>query len=151
MKKNAYEKVMWSIVLPGFGQLLNGRYFKGTLLIMLEIMISVQTNLNEVILLSFHGKIVDAINVTNYNWMLFYPCIYCFSIWDSVKDAGGVTKRYSFLPYVFTAFFTTIGLVYSSELTIFGVILGPIWLPLVFLFPGIAVGLILRKIMINIS
>jgi hypothetical protein len=149
MNKNAFEKLMWSIALPGFGQFLNGRYFKGIILVTLEIMINVLANLNEVMLLSFHGKIDDAIALANYNWLLFYPCIYFFSMWDAVSDAGGSTKPYSFLPYVFSALFTTLGLVYSSKLMMLGVLFGPVWLTLIFLLPGIVVGLILRKIMTN--
>ena len=30
MNKSAFEKLMWSIALPGFGQYLNKKYFKGT-------------------------------------------------------------------------------------------------------------------------
>lgn len=136
---------MWSIALPGFGQFLNGQYFKGTVLLGLEFLINVQANFNQVILLSFHGEIVDAIKYADYRWLMFYPCLYFFSIWDSVKDAGGGKDPYSFLPYVFAAFFVTVGLIFSSNFTIFGVLLGPVWLPMSFVFPGIIIGLIIRK------
>lgn len=145
MNKNAIEKLMWSIALPGFGQYLNGKYIKGTVILILEFLINVQANFNQVILLSFHGEIGDAIKHTNFQWLMFYPCLYFFSIWDSVKDAGGGKDPYSFLPYVFTALFVTIGLVFSSNLMIFGVLWGPIWLPMLFVLPGIIVGLIVRK------
>ena len=62
MNKNAFEKLMWSIALPGFGQYLNGKYFKGTVLLILEFLINVQANFNQVILLSFHGEIGEAID-----------------------------------------------------------------------------------------
>nr|WP_239587595.1 hypothetical protein [Bacillus pakistanensis] len=142
---------MWSIALPGFGQYLNGKYFKGTVLLMLEILINVQSNFNQVILLSFHGEISDAIKHADYQWLMFYPCLYFFSMWDAVKDADGEKDPYSFLPYVFAAFFVTMGLIFSSNLTVFGVLLGPVWLPVLFVFPGIIIGLIIRKILNNIS
>lgn len=145
MNKNAIEKLMWSIALPGFGQYLNGKYIKGTVILILEFLINVQANFNQVILLSFHGEIGDAIKHTNFQWLMFYPCLYFFSIWDSVKDATGGKDPYSFLPYVFAALFVTIGLVFSSDLMIFGVLWGPIWLPMLFVLPGIIVGLIVRK------
>lgn len=147
MNKIPYEKLMWSIAIPGFGQLLNGKYFKGSVIVALELLINIFGNLNGAIILSFHGKIVEAIALTNYNWLLFYPCIYCFAMWDAVKDEGGGEELYSFLPYVFSAFSATVGLVYSSKLTIFGVLWGPVWLPILFFFPGIAVGLLLKKYM----
>ena len=47
MNKNPFEKLMWSIALPGFGQYLNGKYFKGTILLILEFLINVQANFNQ--------------------------------------------------------------------------------------------------------
>ena len=147
MNKSTFEKLMWSIALPGFGQYLNGKYFKGTVLLILEFLINVQANFNQVILLSFHGEIGNAIKHTDYQWLMFYPCLYFFSMWDAMKDAGGGKEDYFFLPYVFSAFFVTVGLIFSSNLTIFGVLLGPVWLPMLFVFPGIIIGLIVGKIL----
>jgi hypothetical protein len=150
MNKNAFEKLMWSIAFPGFGQYLNEKYFKGTVILILEFLINVQANFNQVILLSFYGEIGDAIKHAEYQWLMFYRCLYFFSMWDAVKDAGGGKDPYSFLPYVFAAFFVTVGLIFSSNLTIFGVLLGPVWLPILFVFPGIIIGFITRKITKNI-
>ncbi|MFJ5761225.1 hypothetical protein ACIQAA_19405 [Neobacillus sp. NPDC093182] len=150
MNRNPFEKLMWSIALPGFGQYLNGKYFKGTVLLILEFLINVQANFNQVILLSFHGEIGDAIKHAEYQWLMFYPCLYFFSMWDAVKDAGGGKDPYSFLPYLFAAFFVTVGLIFSSNLMIFGVLLGPVWLPILFVFPGIIIGFITREIIKNI-
>jgi TM2 domain-containing membrane protein YozV len=62
MKKNAVlEAILWSIELPGFAQFLNGKIVKGILFIGLEFLINVQSNFNQVIILSFHGKIQEAI------------------------------------------------------------------------------------------
>ncbi len=151
MKSIPFEKLIWSIALPGFGQYLNGKYFKGTIFLILEFLINVQANFNQVILLSFHGKIDDAIKHTDYQWLMFYPCLYFFSMWDAVKDAGGRKDPYSFLPYVFAAFLVTVGLIFSSNLRIFGVLLGPVWLPMLFVFPGILIGFIIKNIITNNS
>jgi hypothetical protein len=137
---------MWSISLPGFGQYLNGKYFKGTVLLILEFLINVQSNFNQVILLSFHGEISDAIKHVDYQWLMFYPCLYFFSMWEAVKDAGGAKDPYFFLPYVFAAFFVTVGLIFSSNLMIFVVLLGPVWLPILFVFPGVIIGGIIKKV-----
>jgi hypothetical protein len=149
-KKEELEKIFWSIVLPGFGQILNGKILKGLLLIGLEFLINVQANFNEAIIYSFHGNIQTAIDRTNYQWLMFYPCIYMFSIWDAYKDAGGGKKAFSFLPFVFAAYFITVGLIYSPKLKIIGVLLGPIWLPMLFLIIGLCVGTILKSILTRI-
>ncbi len=97
---NPTEKLLWSIALPGFGQMLNGKYVKGILLIILEFLINFKANLNLVIFYSFQGEIIKAIEETDYQWLLFYPCLYFFAMWDAWKDAGGGKERYSFLPFV---------------------------------------------------
>ena len=127
---NPYEKLLWSIALPGFGQLLNGKYIKGILFIFLEIIINVQGNFNEIIMLSFQGEIEKAIVQANYQWLMFYPCLYFYAMWDAFKDSGGGKEPFSFPPFVFSAYFVTIGCMYSSNFRIFGVLLGPVWLPM---------------------
>jgi hypothetical protein len=147
MNKRIFEKLIWSIALPGFGQYLNGKFFKGTIFLILEFLINVQSHFNQIILLSFHGEIDDAIKHADYQWLMFYPCLYFFSMWDAVKDAGGGKGDYSYLPYVFAAFFVTVGLILSSNFTIFGMLFGPVWLPMLFVLPGIMFGFICRKIL----
>ena len=85
---NPKEKLLWSIALPGFGQLLNGKYLKGILFIVLEFTINVQSHFNELILFSFNGDIEKAVEHTEYQWLMFYPCVYFFAMWDAFKDAG---------------------------------------------------------------
>src|SRR3954451_20819204 len=137
---NPYEKLLWSIALPGFGQLLNGKYAKGIIFIFLEFLINIQANFNEVIRLSFHGNIEEAIAQADYQWLMFYPCLYFYAMWDAFKDAGGGKDPRSFLPFVFSAYFVTIGCMYSSVFRIFGVLLGPVGFQRLFVIQGIIVG-----------
>jgi len=140
------EKLLWSIALPGFGQFLNGKYIKGIVLIILEFLINVHANFNQVIIFSFKGEIEKAIINTNYQWLMFYPCLYFFAMWDAFKDSNGGEGEYSFLPFVFGAYFVTVGLIYSSNIKLFGMLLGPVWLPMLFVIPGVGFGLLLRKL-----
>jgi len=135
------EVLLWSIALPGFGQLLNGKYLKGLLFIGLEFMINVQSRLNEVIISSFHGDIEQTAAQANYQWLLFYPCVYMFAIWDAYKDAGGGQRPFAAVPVVFGAYFGTVGVMFSREL------LGAVWLGLGAMTVGIGVGTIIRRIL----
>lgn len=141
------EKLLWSIALPGFGQLLNRKFLKGILIIFLDFLVNVLGNFNEIIIYSFQGGIDLAIEQANYQWLMFYPCLYFFAMWDAYKDAGGGKKPYAFLPFVFAAYFVTVGTIYSSKLTFFGILLGPIWLPLLSVIPGLLVGFLLKRIL----
>src|SRR5690554_6830729 len=110
MKYKPLEALLWSIALPGLGQLLNKQYLKAILLIILEIMINMGARLNLAIMYSFKGDIHSAISQTNYQWLMFYPCVYMFGIWDAYKDAGGGQAPHATLPFVFCAFMGTVGL-----------------------------------------
>ena len=145
------EMILWSIALPGFAQLLNKRYIKGILFILLEIIINVMANFNEIIVLSFLGEIELAIERTNYQWLMFYPCLYFFAMWDAYKDAGGAKNRYTSVPFAFAAYFVTVGLIFSSELRLFGVLLGPMWLPISFVPIGVGIGFLIKWLLIRFS
>ncbi|MBD8028056.1 hypothetical protein H9636_15505 [Ureibacillus sp. Re31] len=146
-KSGQIEKILWSIALPGLGQLLNGQLFKGLILIILEFLINVQSSLNQVIIYSFQGDIQLAIEETNYQWLMFYPCIYMYSIWDAYRDAEGETTPFSFLPFVISAYLGTIGVIYSSNLKLFGVLIGPVFLPILFIIFGIGIGVLIKMIL----
>jgi len=149
MEENGIEKILWSIALPGFGQILNRKYFKGLLLIVLELLINVQSNLNEIIIWSFHGDTQLAVEQTNFRWLMFYPCIYIFAIWDAYRDAQDRTTPFAFLPFVCSAYFGTIGVIYSPTLKIMGILLGPIWLSILFLVVGLGMGILIRMVLLK--
>lgn len=143
------EKLLWSVALPGFGQLLNKKYLKGLLLIVLEFMINIFGHLNTVIIHSFHGDIQTAIGQTNYQWLMFYPCVYTFAMWDAYRDGGGGTTPFSFLPFVIAAYCSTIGLIYSPTFKISGVLLGPVFLPILAIFGGLFVGYLIQRLLLK--
>lgn len=145
--KNPTEVLLWSIVLPGFGQFLNGKYIKGLALLSLEFLVNVKGHLNEVILLSFQGENEKAIQQADYQWLMFYACLYSFAMWDAYKDAGGGKTPFASLPFVFSVYFVTIGMIYSSKITLFGEKIGPLWLPLLSVIPGLLAGYILQRIL----
>lgn len=143
-KSRKMEALLWSIAFPGFGQFLNHKYFKGVVLLLFEFLINVQGRINSAIVHSFNGNIFAAIEESNYLWLMFYPCIYMFGIWDAYKDAGG-DQPYLFLPFVFAAYIGTLGVVYSPTFQLFGYYLGPIFLPIICLLLGYLIGWLLKK------
>ena len=145
------ERLLWSIALPGFGQLLNREYIKGLTFIILEFLINVQANFNTAILLSFNGEIQAAFESINYLWLMFYPCLYFFAMWDAYKNAGGKHDSFEFLPFVSCAYFVTVGLMLSAKVKILGVNVGPIFTPMVFVIPGVLVGLISRRLILYVG
>ncbi|MFG6113573.1 hypothetical protein ACGTN9_00180 [Halobacillus sp. MO56] len=151
MRHSPLEVLLWSIAFPGFGQLLNRQLVKGIFFIVLEVIVNLYSKFNTAIIYSYLGEIDKAIEVTNFQWLMFYPCLYMFTIWDAYKDAyAAEPPKLSFLPFVFSAYFVTVGLVYSSKLKLFGILFGPVWLPMLFVIPGLIIGLLLRAIMLRV-
>ncbi|WP_409293177.1 hypothetical protein [Peribacillus sp. SCS-37] len=149
MNVTAAEKLIWSIALPGFGQLLNGKYIKGIIFILLEFIINIKAHFNQIIMLSFNGKTQEAVELVDYGWILFYPCLYFFSMWDAFKDGGGGSSPFAFLPFAGAAFSVTVGIFYSSEFRWNGYLPGIIWLPMLFLLPGLVIGWFIQWILIR--
>src|SRR5699024_8901014 len=138
--------LLWSIALPGFGQLLNRQYFKGFILITLEVIINIKGKINLVIMNSYLGNMEKAINEADILWLMFYPCLYLFAIWDAYRDAGGGKFPYLYIPFVLSAYLGTIGVIYSTRLTILGVLIGPIFLPILCMVIGFIIGHFIRLI-----
>jgi len=84
---------------------------------------------------------------TGYLWRMFYPCLYFFTMWDADRDAGGGEKSYAYMPFVFSAYFVTLGLIFSPGFRLFGVLIGPMWLPILFLPLGLIVGFLIQYIL----
>jgi hypothetical protein len=82
-KSKHIEVLFWSIAFPKFEQFLNGKFLKGVTFLILEFLINSQSNLNTIIISSFQGQIEKAIGETNFQWLMFYPCVYLFSMWDA--------------------------------------------------------------------
>lgn len=145
MKKiSKLEAVLWSIAFPGFSQLLSGQLIKGIFFVSLEFIINVNSHFNTAIMFSFLGEIEKAESVINYQWLMFYPCVYMFAMWDGYRSAMPEDEKYSYLPFVFSAYFVTVGLMISPKVTVFNVHPGPVFLPMLFVIPGVFVGFLIK-------
>lgn len=143
------EKILWSIAIPGFGQLLNGKYIKGVILIILEFIINMKANINTIIISSFLGQTELAVQQANYQWLMFYPCVYLFSIWDAYRDGIKQEKSLLFLPFAISAYAETIGVIYSPTFRVKGILLGPIFLPMICIFLGLGLGFVVRHFLLK--
>lgn len=149
-KPNKIEALIWSIMLPGFGQLLNGQTTKGLVLLFLIILVNYKSKLNIVIIQTFNGNFVESIEVTDYQWLMFYPCLYMFALWDAYKEAEGEVGVLGYYPFIMAAYFLTVGLIFSSTLEVFGYLFGPVILPILFGVLAVFIGIWLRKYVLNI-
>jgi hypothetical protein len=143
------EAILWNVALPGFSQILSGQVIKGIFFVLAEMAINLFSNFNRAIMYSFLGEMDKAFTIINYQWLMFYPCFYMFSLWDAYRFAMPETEKRSYLLFVFGAFFVTIGLMLSPKIKFFGVSIGPVFLPMLFLIPGLLIGWIIRAIILR--
>lgn len=143
------EAILWSIALPGFPQLLAGQLLKGALFVILEFVINVNSHFNAAIMYSFLWEIDKAFSVIDFQWLMFYPCLYMFGMWDAYRNSLEEEIKGTYLPFAFSAYFVTVGLMLSPKIKLFGVSLGPVFLPMLFLIPGLLVGFLLRFLLVK--
>ncbi|MFP3339196.1 hypothetical protein R0J91_14555, partial [Micrococcus sp. SIMBA_131] len=98
-------------------------------------------NLNMNILYSFQGKSTQAIEVTNYEWAMFYPCVYLFAIYESylcaLEKSGQEVREYLSLPFVSGAYFSTVGVIFSN---VGGLLFPPTFVAILGIVLGVGVG-----------
>lgn len=85
--KSPVAALLWSVTMAGFGQFYNGQYVFGFILLIGEYSANLLSGLNLAVHHSFHGQYLQAHEVVDYQWGLFYPSIYCFSIWQAFNNA----------------------------------------------------------------
>ncbi|QCJ44791.1 hypothetical protein FAY30_24505 [Bacillus sp. S3] len=119
--KSPYAAMLWSLVLPGFGQLYTKEYLIGIVLLVLEFLINLNSNLNLVLLEAFDGDLDAPHQIIDYSWGLFYPSLYGFAMWQAFNSAivnnnkleGKAVEKRTYL----SGFF--IGLVIGMDLGLF--------------------------------
>jgi hypothetical protein len=85
--KSPLAALVWSCLFPGFGQFYNKDYIVGTVLIGMELIVNLNSNLNLSLTGSFIGDINSAHRVIDYRWALFYPSVYGYAIWQAFNSA----------------------------------------------------------------
>ena len=94
-RSNPWAAVAWSALLTGFGHLYNGRGFKSLILLGWAVTIIWMARINDSIIHTFMGEFERVGESVKYEWLLFFPSIYIFAIWDSYSDAVEMNKLFA--------------------------------------------------------
>lgn len=154
--KSPKSAMLWAIAFPGLGQLYNRDYIVGFSVFLSEFIINVLSQLNLAIYHSFIGEFEQSFQVINMQWLLFYPSIYAFSIWDAYNRAKEINlqlEKDNITPPTKTITKYT-GLFFGFLIGIlFGVFwftkIGPIFGGLLFGFIGAIIGNIVEKVYVH--
>ncbi|WP_160725208.1 hypothetical protein [Bacillus sp. USDA818B3_A] len=119
---------LFSILMPGFGQLYNRQFIKGVIFVAIEHFDNISGKINKAIQLDLNGFHQQALDTVVYDGMLFYPGFYVYAIWDAWYYAKkGANKTLSSIPFLIGGFLGEFGALFASKLP----------------FPALTVGLLM--------
>lgn len=82
-KRNPILSIVWSLFIPGLGQLYIHRILTSFFVIVWLIIFFYYSHIQEAVSLLFLGKVQEATSVLKPEWLLFIPSHYGFSVYDS--------------------------------------------------------------------
>jgi hypothetical protein len=108
---------LFSIIMPGLGQVYNRQFVKGIIFLIIEHYDNSLGHINEAIHLDFNGFHQEAIDVTKFEYMLFYAGFYTYCIWDAWFFAKpGADKTKTAIPFLIGGFLGCFASIYSSHI-----------------------------------
>lgn len=142
-KRTPYAALLWSAMLPGFGQMYNRDFIVGAVLIILEFGTNILAKLNYAIIHSFNfSSQVNELTDANFQWMLFYPGIWSYSMWQAynkAREINSVIEKGGEVTTKFTGLF--VGLTVFMQLgVIWPVLHSPILTGIIFGSFGAVIG-----------
>jgi hypothetical protein len=93
-RRNPLLSVIWSLFVPGLGQLYIHRILTSFFVIIWLVIFYYFSHALEAISLLFLGNVKEATTVLNQEWLLFLPSVYGFSIYDSYLNTVENNKLY---------------------------------------------------------
>lgn len=84
----------WSAVFIGIGHIYNHKLLNGFILLGWGIAIAVNSNLPYILIFTMTGQFERINDVVNYKWLLFFPSIYFFSIYDAYSNSVGYNRLF---------------------------------------------------------
>ncbi|MDI6705928.1 MAG: hypothetical protein QME73_06700 [Bacillota bacterium] len=92
-QRNPVLAAFFSFVLGGMGQIYNSQYVKGFILIFWVFIINYYSQFNHLLVKTLTGKEIFLQQV-DWQWLLFYPSIIGFCIWDSYVGAVEINRLF---------------------------------------------------------
>lgn len=81
-KRSPWVAVVWSLLMPGMGQLYLHRILTAFYFLGIWILICYQSHALEVLHFTLMGNFSDAISIANAEWLMFIPSIYFYAVYD---------------------------------------------------------------------
>ncbi|MBM7654438.1 hypothetical protein [Neobacillus cucumis] len=132
---------LFSLLMPGFGQIYNKQFIKGIAFLVIEHFDNWTGNINKAIQLDLNGFHHQALESVMYDGMLFYPGFYVYAVWDAWYYAKmGANKVLTTIPFLIGGFLGEFGAIFARKLPIPALTVG-----LLMIIPSIVGMVIFRK------
>lgn len=92
---NPWTALIWSALLTGFGHIYNMKLLKALILLGWTVAIIAMSHINSAIIATLTGQFQQVDAIVNYQWLLFFPSIYLFAMWDAYNDSVEMNKAFS--------------------------------------------------------
>lgn len=93
-KRNPMMALVWSLFVPGLGQLYIHRIVTAFFVIVWVVIFAYYSHSLEAISLLFLGKVQEATSVSDPEWLLFFPSVYGFAVYDSYVNTVENNRLY---------------------------------------------------------
>ena len=108
---------LFSMLMPGFGQIYNNQLVKGVIFVIFEHFDNILGNINRAVYLDLNGFHQQALDQAVYEYVLFYPGFYVYVVWDAWFHAKeGADKAKTAIPFIIGGFLGLFASIYSSML-----------------------------------
>ncbi|BBB90472.1 MAG TPA: hypothetical protein PKA28_15690 [Methylomusa anaerophila] len=95
-KRSPWGAMLWSLLIPGAGNLYNHRLPTGFILLTVWVCIAYQSHLLEAFTCSLLGDFVQATAVTDPAWLLFLPSIHYFGMYSAYTYTVEYNKLFDY-------------------------------------------------------
>jgi len=110
---------LFSMLMPGFGQIYNGQFMKGVFFVLIEHFDNALGQINKAIHLDFNGLHQQALEAANFEYVLFYPGFYAYCIWDAWYYAKpDADKEKTPIPFIIGGFLGAVGAIFGNRLPV---------------------------------
>ncbi|MFD2655227.1 hypothetical protein [Gracilibacillus thailandensis] len=93
-KRNPILAFIWSLFMPGLGQLYIHRILTAAFVVIWAVIFYYQSHALEAVTLLFLGEIQNATTVLHPEWLLYFPSLYGFAVYDSYSATVENNKLY---------------------------------------------------------
>lgn len=94
LRRNPWVAAFWALTLGGAGHFHNMQLLKGLVLMMWHMAIWIESGMSQAVALTLLGRTAEIGQVINYEWLLFWPSIHMFNVWNAWVDCVDQNNLY---------------------------------------------------------